>query len=146
MTMINEPELMGLLEELDDIIKGNEIQAYLHRIFPPEESKMVLECGVSYRGLGLSYALEGCETLIIDPDSFRILDTRKVRSALNSFLVVPIPVSIRYGKINKLKMAKDVFDLVFSVNLMQRFTSRDTQQQVVDQMAKASKDHIVVIN
>ena len=143
--MAKDFTLPHLFQDLEYTTFGTEVHVFLFKIFPPEEGKMVLEPGCGCGKLGLAYALKGCEVILLDIDHEAVNYARRIRGALNSLLGFPLPVQIKVGNIHRLHYADNTFDLVFNEGVPQHWTDEEKRQGSIDQMARVSKDTVVVI-
>jgi len=138
-------ELANLLRDLEYIILGTEIHSFLFKVFPPREGLLILEPGCGSGKFGLSYALKGCEVILLDIDPEMVNYARRLRGALNSFLGSPLATQIRVGNIFRMPFADDHFDLVFNEGVSHHWPDEQKRQGSIDQMARVSKDVVIVI-
>jgi len=137
--------LLNLFKDLEYTIFGTEVHTFLFRIFPPKEGSMVLEPGCGCGKFGLAYALRGCEVVLLDIDHEVVNYARRIRGALNSLLDFPLPVQIKVGNIHRMHFGDNTFDLVMNEGVPQHWTDEEKRQGSIDQMARVSKDTVVVI-
>jgi len=138
-------ELEDLFHDLEKAIFRTETHSFLFRIFPPEEGKMVLEPGCGSGKLGLAYAMGGCEVVLFDINYEAVAYARKLRGALNSLIGFPLPVQIKVGNIHRMHFADNTFDLVFNEGVVQQWADEGKCQGAIDQMARVSRDTVVVM-
>jgi len=137
--------LQNLFRDLEYIIFGTEVHSFLFRICPPKEGMLILEPGCGSGKFSLSYALAGCEVIMIDIDSEMVTYARRLRGALNSLVGSPLPVQIRVGNIHRMHFADNSFDLVFNEGVPHHWPDEKRRQGSIDQMSRVSKDMVIVI-
>ena len=137
--------LKNLFRDLEYTIFGTEVHALLWKIFPPHEGALILEPGCGSGKFGLSYAMKGCEVILLDIDPEVVNYARRLRGALNSLLGFPLPTQIRVGNIHRMHFSDNSFDLVFNEGVPQHWTDNEKRQGAIDQMVRVSKDTVVVI-
>ena len=137
--------LQNLFRDLEYTIFGTEVHAFLFRIAPLGDESMVLEPGCGCGKFGLAYALRGCEVILLDIDHEVVNYARRIRGALNSLLGFPLPVQIKVGNIHRMHFADNSFDLVFNEGVPQHWPDEERRQRAIDQMARVSKDFVIVI-
>jgi len=135
----------NLLSDLGYIVSGTDAQARLFEIFPPVEGKIILEPGCGSGKFGLSYAMAGCESIMIDIDPEVVEYSRRLRNALNALRGFPLPTQIRYGNLFRMKFADNSFDLVFSEGVIDHFSDVERRQKVLDCMTRVSRGLVVVM-
>jgi len=138
-------DLRKLLRDLELTVFGSETRAFLFKIFPPEENKLILEPGCRCGKFGLSYALAGCEVIMIDIDPEAVNYARRIRGALNSFVGFPLPTQIRVGNIHRMCFSDNHFDLVFNEGVPQHWPDEKKRQGSIDQMVRVSNDMVIVV-
>jgi len=143
--MVKSFKLKDLLQDLGYIVFGTEVHSFLFRICSPKEGMLTLEPGCGSGKFSLSYALAGCETVMLDIDSEVLEYARRLRGALNSLLGSPLPTVIRTGNIHRLHYADDTFDLVFNEGVPHHWIDEEKRQGSINQMARVSKGYVIVI-
>lgn len=138
-------KLTNLFKDLEYILYGTEPYAFLTRLFPPREGAIVLEPGCGCGKFGLSYALQGCEVILLDYDPEVVKYARRLRGALNALLDFPLPVLIKVGNIHRMRFAPSTFDLVFNEGVPQHWTTDAHRQAAIDNMARVSRDMVIVM-
>ena len=136
--------IQNLFQDLEYTIFGTEAHARLHELFPPHEGAMVLEPGCGCGKLGLSYAMGGCEAILLDVDPEVAAYARRLRGALNSLIGHPLPVQIRIGNILRMHFKDESFDLVFNEGVPQHW-SDGQRQESINQMVRVAKGMIIII-
>jgi len=143
--MSKDFSIQNLFHDLEYIIFPTEAHAFLFRIFPPHEGALILEPGCGSGKFSLSYALAGCETIMLDIDPEVVNYARRLRGALNSLAGSPLPTQIRVGNIHRMKFADNTFDLVMNEGCSQHWTDEQKRQGSIDQMARVSRDFVIVM-
>jgi len=137
--------LTNLFQDLRFVVFNAPIHVFLSKIFPPGEGKMVLEPGCGSGKLGLSYALRGCEVVLLDIDYEAVNYARRIRGALNSLLGFPLPAQIRDGNIHRMHFADSSFDLVFNEGVVHHWPDEERRQGSIDQMVRVSRDMVIIM-
>jgi len=137
--------LRALLQDLEYTIHGTEVHGFLFRVAPLKEGSLILEPGCGCGKFGLSYALCGCEVVMIDIDPEVIAYARRIRGALNSLVGSPLSTLIKVGSIHRMKFSDNMFDLVFNEGVPQHWTDEQKRQGSIDQMVRVSRDMVMVI-
>ena len=137
--------LQNLLRDLEYTILGTEAHAFLFRVFPDHQEKVVLEPGCGCGKFSLALALDGCEAYLIDVDHEVVEYARRVRGALNSLLGYPLPVQIKVGDIHRMHFPESRFDLVFNEGVPQHWELESLRQGAIDEMTRVSKDLVMVM-
>ena len=138
-------DLTSLFQDLEYALFGTEAHHFLYRIAPLGDGSMVLEPGCGSGKFGLSYALRGCEVILLDIDYELVNYARRVRGAMNSLVGFPLPVQIKVGNILRMHFADNTFDLVFNEGVPHQWIDEERRQGSIDQMVRVSKDYVIVI-
>ena len=146
--MAKELKIENLLKDLEYVINGTDVQERLFDILPPGENKTTLELGCGSGKFSLGYALKGTDSWMVDIDPEVLEYARRLRNALNALKKFPLPTTIKGGSIfamHLLKLPKEGFDLVFNEGFVDHFTDQEIRQKCVDEMARVSKNFVVVM-
>lgn len=144
--MSKDLSLANLYKDLGYIIHQTEAHQFLFSIFPPKKGAWLFEPGCGSGKFGISYAMQGCNVVMIDIDEQVVDYAQRLRNAIRSLMgdKANLPIDhclIGQGDLFRNYRAEgaDGYDFVYNEGFSQHWTDEEHRQGAINKMVEAAK-------